>query len=65
MTFDIKNLHVSNVHPLRLLHGEYTFLTISILLSSIGSTSLSRAAAWRGTLARHSAKRILRMVWHH
>ena len=56
---------MSNVHPLRLLHGEYTFLTISILLSSIGSTSLSRAAAWRGTLARHSAKRILRMVWHH
>merc|ERR1719237_1781450 len=46
----------------RLLHGEYTFLTISLLLSSIGSTSLARAAAWRGTLARHSAKRIFRLV---
>merc|ERR1719234_337530 len=46
----------------RLLHGEYTFLTISLLLSSMSSTSLARAAAWRATMARHSAKRILRMV---
>ena len=58
----IKNKRPSTFLLFRLLHGEYTFLTISLLLSSIGSTSLARAAAWRGTLARHSAKRILRMV---